>query len=167
MDKGTVLITGANGALGRALVSQILHTPLNASTHGIYTVRQLSAVTGLGSIADSIRPSSDHHTYEIVPLDLSSLADVRSFANDINLRVSSGKLAPIRALILNAGFQEHFTLSRSKDNYDMSFQVNHLAQFMLTLLLLKSLDVNHGRILIIGSWTHEYIPSPPFLRNVT
>ncbi|KAJ4397734.1 hypothetical protein N0V93_001969 [Gnomoniopsis smithogilvyi] len=155
MDRGTVLITGANGALGRALVSQILRSPLNASSHGVYTVRSLSPDRSLEHVAESNRPPSGHHTYEILPLDLASLGSVRSFANDINRRVSSGELAPIRALVLNAGFQEHFTLSRSEDNFDLSFQVNHLAHFMLTLLLLKSLDVDHGRIVVIGSWMHD------------
>lgn len=38
----------------------------------------------------------------------------------------------------------------------MSWQVNYLANQLLLLLLLQSMDKEQGRILFIGSWTHEY-----------
>lgn len=43
----------------------------------------------------------------------------------------------------------------SEDGYEMSFQVNYLSNFILILLLLQSMDKTNGRILIVGSWSHE------------
>lgn len=37
----------------------------------------------------------------------------------------------------------------------MTWQVNFLANQLLTLLLLQSMDKEKGRILLIGSWSHE------------
>ncbi len=52
----------------------------------------------------------------------------------------------------------------------MSFQVNYLAHFLFTLLLLQSMDKTHGRIVVIGSWTHESVwedsPPPPSKEKV-
>lgn len=45
----------------------------------------------------------------------------------------------------------------------MSWQVNYLANFILCLLLLQSMDKKHGRILIVGSWSHEQVAPPPLL----
>lgn len=41
------------------------------------------------------------------------------------------------------------------DGFDMTWQVNFLANMLLSLLLLQSMDKEHGRILIVGSWSHE------------
>lgn len=43
----------------------------------------------------------------------------------------------------------------SDDGFEMSWQVNFLANFVLSLLLLQSMDKREGRMLIIGSWAHE------------
>lgn len=43
----------------------------------------------------------------------------------------------------------------SDDGFEMTWQVNFLANFVLSLLLLQSMDEREGRILIIGSWSHE------------
>lgn len=43
----------------------------------------------------------------------------------------------------------------SDDGYEMTWQVNFLANQLLTLLLLQSMDKKNGRILLIGSWSHE------------
>lgn len=45
----------------------------------------------------------------------------------------------------------------SEDGYEMSWQVNYLSNFILVLLLLQSMDKTNGRILIVGSWSHEYV----------
>jgi hypothetical protein len=37
----------------------------------------------------------------------------------------------------------------------MTWYVNHLAQMLLVLLLLESMDAEKGRILLVGSWSHK------------
>lgn len=95
------------------------------------------------------------HQHDILPLNLANLASVRSFAERINDRVRHGSLPPIRALVLNAGWQEQTTHTLTGDGFDASFQVNYLSQFLLTLLLLRSMDKTRGRIVVLGSWTHD------------
>lgn len=103
--QGTILVTGANGGLGAAIVDDIIKKPNLASNYaGVYTVRKAATATRLQKTL-SYAPAS--HKHDTVDLDLSSLASVRTVAVEINRRVSAGELPPIRALILNAGYQDH------------------------------------------------------------
>jgi len=151
--EGTIIVTGANGGLGSAIVSRIVQSAEYASLHGIYTVRSSSSANALEAVLAAGTVQEQQH--DILELDLSQLADVRHFAAEINARVANGKLPPIQALALNAGFQEHTTQTNNGDGIDMSFQVNYLSHFLLTALLLRGMDKEKGRILVIGSWLHE------------
>jgi NAD(P)-dependent dehydrogenase (short-subunit alcohol dehydrogenase family) len=100
---GTVLITGANGGLGSAFVSQFLKSPQAANHTGLFAVRNPSTATTLEKVVSST--SNSHSRHEIISLDLSNLASVRAGAKAINERIASGALPPIRALVLNAAIQ--------------------------------------------------------------
>ena len=97
------------------------------------------------------------HQYDLIPLDLSSLKAVRAVADQVNSRVARREIPPIRALILNAAYQEHAEQTFTEDGFDMTNQCNYLSHFLLTLLLLKSMDKKEGRIVVLGSWSHEYV----------
>lgn len=102
MSHGTILVTGANGGLGCAIVARILSSPELANYHtGIYTVRDANSASNLEATLNSAPPE---HAHKVLDLELTSLAKVRAFAKDINDKVASGELPPIRALILNAGY---------------------------------------------------------------
>ncbi|KUI62890.1 Protochlorophyllide reductase B, chloroplastic [Cytospora mali] len=151
---GSIFITGANGGLGSAMISAIVSNPDFASSyHGIYTVRQLDRASNLTSVLENA--PKKRHSYETLALDLARIASVRDVAHDINTRVASGELPPIRALILNAAYQEHTTQGFTPDGFDMSFQCNYLSHWLLVLMLLQSMDKEHGRIVVIGSWSHD------------
>ncbi|KAH8171053.1 NADH:flavin oxidoreductase / NADH oxidase family protein [Sarocladium implicatum] len=155
--QGSVVITGSNGGLGRAMVKRILGNPvLSKCYHGIYTVRSLygSSSSHVGKILER-KKRVDNGAQDLLALDLTSLASVRQAAERINKGVADGSIPPIKALILNAGYQEQATQTITEDGFDMSFQVNYLAHFLFTLLLLKSLDRTCGRIVLLGSWTHD------------
>ncbi|EHK17485.1 uncharacterized protein TRIVIDRAFT_226446 [Trichoderma virens Gv29-8] len=152
-SKGTIIVTGANGGLGSAIVQNILGTPDLASNYtGVYAVRKVATAAQLQA-ALSRAPSN--HKHEAVDLDLGSVEDVRKVATDINAKVAKGELPKIRALILNAGYQDHTDIVISKDGFEMSWQVNFLSNLILALLLLQSMDEQEGRILVIGSWAHN------------
>lgn len=156
-SRGTVLITGANGALGSAMMREIVASPSYRSCYGVYTVRDVSSASSLRTSLEGGDKDASRHSSEVISLDLSRLSSVREVAADINTRIRSGSIPPIRALILNAGYQENFTQTNTDDGFDMSFQVNYLSHFLLTLLLLESMDREEGRILYIGSWTHKCV----------
>ncbi|KAK9423234.1 putative Ketoreductase (KR) domain-containing protein [Seiridium unicorne] len=100
--KGTILVTGSNGGLGSAIVEQIASKPELSAYHGLYTVRDTTHTPALTS-ALTRHPA---HSHDIVGFDLTKLDSVRQVAKEINARVSTNEIPPIRALILNAGFQD-------------------------------------------------------------
>ncbi|KAK9772837.1 hypothetical protein SCAR479_10522 [Seiridium cardinale] len=151
---GTIVLTGANGSLGSAIVSRIIADPLLAQNyHALYAIRSEKSA---GNVKEALqKPGSNGHTHDLISLDLSSISSVRTAATEINHRVESGEIPPIRALTLNAGWQEYTTHTITDDGFDMAFQVNYLGHFLLTLLLLQSLDKKNGRIVVLGSWSHD------------
>lgn len=64
-------------------------------------------------------------------------------------------IPPIRALILAAGYQDFGKQSWTKDSFDTTFASNYLGHWLLTLLLLGSMDKETGRVVVIGSQGHE------------
>jgi len=150
---GSILITGANGGLGRGIVSKILSTPKLSAHHGIYTVRDASAAPELQSILK--KSTATAHSNELLSLDLSRLSNVRKVASAINARVTSGEIPPLSALILNAGFNDHGQHALTEDRFDMSFVSTYLGHWLLTLLLLQSMDRKSGRIVVLGSGSCE------------
>lgn len=154
--KGSIVITGCNGGLGKAVVAEFLQSS-NATTYkGQFGVRSPSTATALQAIL-AASPSAKEH--EIITLDLSTLSSVRSCAQDINLRVQSGIIPPIRALVLNAALQHVKGQTFTNDGLESNFAVNYLANFLLVLLLLPSMDKEMGRVVLTSSWTHD--PSHP------
>ncbi|RSL62800.1 hypothetical protein CEP51_013402 [Fusarium floridanum] len=146
---GTVIITGANGSVALGLVDHIL------SSYPTYTllatVRNPSDVnsTKLSNIITS-KPNAKAH---VEALDLSSLADVRAFAEKTAERVKSGKLPRIKAIVCNAFTWSLSETKYTQDGIEASFQVGHLSHYLLILKLLGSM-VSDGRIMLLGSNTH-------------
>ncbi|KAI9691309.1 MAG: hypothetical protein M1820_009772 [Bogoriella megaspora] len=97
----------------------------------------------------ALAKKSISHACDTLALQLTDLDDAR---------VSAGKIPPvppIRALILNAGFQDFGNQKWTPDGLDITFAANYLGHWLLTLLLLKSVDKKVGRIIIIGSQSHD------------
>ncbi|KAJ5987196.1 hypothetical protein N7451_011561 [Penicillium sp. IBT 35674x] len=159
---GTVLITGANGSLALGFAKSFLSLYPNHTL--IATVRNPS-------------PERDPNTAKLVQLvskypkanvlieglDLSSLANVRSFAENLSTRIHSGELPRLTAVICNAasislGGGQKFT----PDDYETTFQISHLSHYLLVLKLLDSMDVDSGRIVMLGSITHYTDKPNPF-----
>lgn len=154
--KHTLLVTGAAGGIGSGFVSEFLKTR-HASTHQAIYVVHPSAPGSLAQLLESHAPPS--HIYEIISLDLASLTVVREFAAGVKKRVEAGELPPIRNLFLIAGgiFTSQGTedgIDYSADGFEKMFAVNYLANFLLVLLLLGSIDKEAGRIVFMSSSTH-------------
>lgn len=93
--------------------------------------------------------------------DLSSLADVRALAAAVLARDE-----PLHLLVNNAGVW-HPDFRRSKDGFEDTFAVNHLAHFLLTTLLLPRLRETPGdrRIVHVSSRLHVQAGSTGSLRG--
>lgn len=156
-QKGTIICTGTNGGLGSAFVRALAASPEGSQYRAIYTVRNPSTASDLNA---ALRSAPKTHHSETLALNLASLKDVRSVAESINARVTSGELPPIRALVLNAAFQDANALTKqpqsfTAEGHEMTFGVNYLANFLFVLLVLKSMDPECGRIVLVSSWTHN------------
>jgi len=129
---------------------------------GAYALRQLTAQTDMriiigarGTVAENI---------EALPLDLASLASVRTFADAVKQRLGQDR---IDMLVLNAGAQFRNGVSSSADGFEATFAVNHLAHYLLARLLLASM-AEGGRLVITTSDTHDpaIMPFAPRVLNV-
>jgi NAD(P)-dependent dehydrogenase (short-subunit alcohol dehydrogenase family) len=162
MTKGTIIVTGAAGGIGSGWVLENLKTEQAKLYHTIYFIHP-SAPGHLKEVLTQNAPSE--HSYEILPLDLSNMSEVRLAATALNTRIENGELGKIKILLLIAGAM--FLDPRTKDGVtftaegiESNFAVNYLCNFLLVLLLLQNLDKEGGaRIIGMGSTNHD----PDFL----
>jgi NAD(P)-dependent dehydrogenase (short-subunit alcohol dehydrogenase family) len=123
LERQTILVTGATDGLGKALARELAQRGAAVVVHGRNsekldrTIADLQHATG----SERLHPAL---------ADLSSLADVRALAEEIEARHDR-----LDALVNNAGVG---LLSRqeSADGYELTFAVNYLAPYLLTRLLL-------------------------------
>lgn len=150
--KGSFIVTGCNGGLGKAVVADFLRSPNGTSHKGQFAVRKPSTATSLQAVLAESPLTKDH---DIITIDLSTLSSVRASAKNVNDRVNSGRIPPIRALLLNAALQHVKGQTFTNDGLESNFAVNYLANFLLVLLLLPSMDKEMGRVVFTSSWTHD------------
>jgi NAD(P)-dependent dehydrogenase (short-subunit alcohol dehydrogenase family) len=150
LSPGTFIVTGAAGGLGRAVAE--IYSKGNHPYTGIFTVRD-----GSTQSAHDLQKllSSSGRSLTTAVVDLSDLSSVRKFASDIKSKVQSGELKPIRALLLNAGTQDITGMKFTSDGLEHTFVVNYLANVLLVLLLLPSIDRENGRIVFVSSSAHD------------
>ncbi|KAI2610569.1 putative short-chain dehydrogenase [Hypoxylon sp. NC1633] len=149
--KGTILVTGANGGLGTAIVATIVARPDLAAHFGLYTVRSVATAHSLRSSLAATRS----HPHDLMEIDLADLSSVRDAATTINAKVAAGEIPRIRALVLNAAYRDTKGQSWTKDGLDVAFASNYLGHWLLVLLILQSMDREEGRVVIVGGWVHD------------
>lgn len=86
-----------------------------------------------------------------LPLDLTRLASVRSFAAAVEERLGE---TSIDALVLNAGVSFGNVDQRTEDGFETTFAVNHLAHHLLLRLLMPRLAFG-AVVVITTSNTHD------------
>lgn len=154
--EGTVIITGATGSMAIEAVQQLLSFHPHLTVVG--TVRNANKCPKSPQLLrlESIRRQYPESRLILENVDLNSLKDVRSFADRMSGQVIAGDLPTISAIICNA-----FTWSLergqqfSADHYESTFQVNHLAHYLLVLKLLPSMNRKSGRIIMLSSEIHD------------
>ncbi|XP_070591644.1 dehydrogenase/reductase SDR family member 13-like [Erythrolamprus reginae] len=136
----TVLITGGNTGVGKA-------TAVDLARRGARVIVACRDQARGESAMYDIRQESGNSEVILMILDLASLNSVRAFAQ--NFLESEPRLD---ILINNAGVLQ---AAETTDGYDQGFQVNHLAHFLLTHLLLDRLKrCAPSRIIILSSSGH-------------
>jgi len=168
--EGTIVLTGANGTLALEFVRHVLKRYPKFAL--VLTVRDTSSsdphTAKLRSLLTCASKKHEAKT-EIIKLDLGSLSQVRNFTDNLSTRVRTSELPPLRAVICNAFF---WTLSGpvmySENEYELGFQVTHLAHFLLVLKLLGPdvIDTSRGKIVFLGSSGHAAASLPQNLQKL-
>lgn len=153
--RSTVLITGATGSLGLQAVRQLLAAHPSLTVVGTVRNAHKSPKSPHLLRLEEVTREFPASQFLMKSVDLESLADVQSFAQDIASQVKSGQLPPISAIICNAFTWSLNGQKFSKDGYESTFQVSHLAHFSLVLRLLQSMDPETGRIVMISSEVYD------------
>lgn len=151
---GTVLITGANGTLALEYVRAMLISYPQYTI--VATVRNSSTKTDPNTAKlQDIIDQYPKTTVIIQQLDLGKLADVRAVAEKLAGRIASGELPRLSAIVCNAAtWSLEAGQKFTPDGLEATFQVCHLAHYLLVLKLLGSMDPKSGRIIMLGSITH-------------
>jgi NAD(P)-dependent dehydrogenase (short-subunit alcohol dehydrogenase family) len=125
----TVVVTGANAGIGKAVARQ-----LAAEGHHVVAVCRNEA-RGRAAV-DEIRREVPEAQIDLVLGDLSTVASTRALADKLLATYPA-----IHVLINNAGVWMNRRVLNA-DGIEMTFMVNHLAPFMLSLLLLDRLKAS-------------------------
>lgn len=139
----TCMITGATSGIGRV-------TALELAAMGARIVLVCRSRERAGELAREIRARTPGAEVTVMIADLASQAEIRRVAAEF---LATG--SPLHVLINNAGI---FNLSRSEtvDRIEETFAVNHLAYFLLTMILLERIKQSApARIINISSTLHQ------------
>lgn len=145
----TVIITGANSGIGKALAGELLKLQARVIMACRDRGRAEEAARELRRSAGGTEEEQGELVIKL--LDLASLSSVRSFCQEINQEESK-----IDVLINNAGlYQCPYTLTA--EGFEMQLGVNHLGHFLLTHLLLDLLKSSApSRIVVVSSKLYKY-----------
>lgn len=142
MQGKTVLVTGATDGIGKATALELARLGAQVIVHGRSHTSATRAI-------DEIRASLPAGDLLPAAADLGDLEQVRALATDI-----SAHFDRLDVLINNAGvFEKQRRLSA--DGYELTFAVNHLAHFALTLELLPLLRQSQARVITVSSMVHQ------------
>jgi NAD(P)-dependent dehydrogenase (short-subunit alcohol dehydrogenase family) len=144
LDGKKVLITGANSGIGYQAAVQL-------ARHGAHVILACrSAKKGEEAIA-RLQKELPSASVELMLLDVSSLADVRRFADEFLKR---GIYLDI--LINNAGVMALNPRQVTPEGFERQFATNHLGHFALTGLLLPSIMAAPApRVVTVASLAHQ------------
>ena len=143
MKDKVCIITGGTDGIGKAAAYELAVQGARVLIHG------RDPDKGARAIAE-LKTRSRNPGIEFLQADFGSLAEVRRLAAAVKARAPR-----VDVLINNAGgFFARRALS--KDGYEMTFAVNHLAPFLLTHLLLDTLkSTRPSRIVTTASAAHK------------
>jgi NAD(P)-dependent dehydrogenase (short-subunit alcohol dehydrogenase family) len=149
MQGRTVLITGADGDIGRNTVQGI-------ALKGARIVMACIDVKQAEPVRDAIIEETQNSNIEIMQLDLASQADIRRFAEEF-----IAKYTTLDVLINNAGV---FSLKRfeTEDGLEKTIGINYFGHYLLTTLLLPVIkNAETARIINVSSDSYKQAKFDP------
>ena len=141
LEGKTCLVTGASSGMGK-------ETALALAKMGATVVLVCRNRSKGEATTREISKNSGNESVELLLCDLSSLAEVRGLASEVRNRYGN-----LHVLVNNAGV---FRFSgKTPDGFEPTFEVNYLAPFLLTNLLLELIKSSApSRIVNVSSVAH-------------
>jgi NAD(P)-dependent dehydrogenase (short-subunit alcohol dehydrogenase family) len=124
-DERTIVITGATDGLGKGLATDLASSGARLLLHGRNEEKGQA-------LLEELRPRASKLEWRRA--DLGSLDQVRELADSL------GEEERIDVLVNNAGIGTAGPREESEDGYELTFQVNYLAPFLLTRRLLPLIE---------------------------
>jgi NAD(P)-dependent dehydrogenase (short-subunit alcohol dehydrogenase family) len=151
-----VLVTGVSAGLG-------VETARTLAAHGAFVVGAVRDLNKAHRATDAVRAqAANGGGFELIELDLASLASVRACANAL---VAAGK--PFDVVICNAGVMA-CPQGKTTDGFETQFGTNHLGHFVLVTRI-ASLFRRGSRLVNLSSAGHRFadvnIDDPNFERT--
>ena len=146
----TILVTGATDGIGFVTAKHLAEMGAHVLLHGRNKEKGIDALT-------RISRATCTGSADLYLADFSSFTDIQRMADEIKRENNA-----LHVLVNNAG---NFYKQRSMadEGIEMSFAVNHLAPFLLTLLLLDLIKASApARIINVSSSAHKMIKQVDF-----
>jgi NAD(P)-dependent dehydrogenase (short-subunit alcohol dehydrogenase family) len=142
MPKKTIIITGATSGIGE-------QTALALARNGDDLFLLVRNMAKGEMVKRHILVHARNPNVYLIECDMSSLASVKKATEQIRASVDR-----INILVNNAGsiFPQR---QLSKDGFEMTFALNHLSHFLLTLNLMPLLQKGKARIINVSSAAHK------------
>ncbi|KAJ3234673.1 hypothetical protein HDU81_001211 [Chytriomyces hyalinus] len=141
----TVIVTGANGGLGRECARVL-------SKHGARVILACRNVNAGAEAAAAFVQETPTANVHVMNLDISDFASVRAFATEF-----AAKGWPLHLLINNAGIMALPELRLTPEGNELQFQTNHLGHFLLTNLMAPTLIASApSRVVAVSSAGHRW-----------
>lgn len=152
----TIVATGVSSGLGFEAMKQLLE---QAQPYKIFLgARNTTAAQGA---YDELRFDHDKNAVTVMPLELSDLRGVKSFAEQTLAKLGQDK---IDYLLLNAAISKGASESGPNGSkWCESYIVNHLSQHYLIHLLREKLVESKSRIVVVSSGAVRNVPDPSVL----
>ncbi|KAL6851385.1 hypothetical protein ACO1O0_008513 [Amphichorda felina] len=150
-----ILVTGGNTGLGAATIRFLARRNPSA----IYLCARPVSISSAETLVSSIEESFPDPNIKILPLDLSSLENVKTFAARFLQEAPRLDL-----LFLNAGISTTAP-ALTEDGYESQFGINHVGHALLTQLLMPKLletqrQGSQVRVMVTSSMA-AHMASPP------
>ncbi len=138
-----VIVTGSNTGIGYGAAAVL-------AAKGAHTVLAVRNLDKGSEAVERIKAANPNATVTLQQLDLTSLDNIRTAADELR-----AKFPRIDLLINNAGVM-YTDKSSTKDGFELQFGTNHLGHFALTGRLLDNiLPVDGSRVVTVSSIGHR------------